>query len=79
MKSSRVLLCHLYNDLLLWGSVLELLKQTFEAPMATSVVDPLAYAADADPATLEEIARLDSLRVRILNGLFKSQVSNFFL
>lgn len=32
--------------------------------MENRAVDPLAYAADADPATLEEIARLDGLRVR---------------
>lgn len=28
-------------------------------------VDPLAYALDADSSTLSEVARLDSIRVRI--------------
>lgn len=31
--------------------------------MTSHTVNPLAYAADADAATLEEIARLDGLRV----------------
>lgn len=32
--------------------------------MENNVVDPLAYADDADQTVLEEIARLDGLRVR---------------
>lgn len=31
--------------------------------MENTVVDPLAYADDADQTVLEEIARLDGLRV----------------
>lgn len=32
--------------------------------MEGKLVDPLSYATDADQSVLEEIARLDGLRVR---------------
>lgn len=32
--------------------------------MVNNITDPLSYAADADQSILEEIARLDGLRVR---------------
>lgn len=47
--------------------------------MMTNVVDPLAYAADADPTTLEDVARLDSLRVRKPYGVSKCQMASFFV
>lgn len=50
------------------GSVQRLIRDgtasTHSNGMENKITEPLSYAADADPSVLEEIARLDGLRVR---------------